>query len=390
MTEEANVNASGALEAGIRDCPACAIGSEKEVERSQEILVVQTDACPASSRCLLGKSCAARVYLPKDVDQATQRGVDAAVIFMSSLQWGQIIDNFREPQNMEGLAWSFYGTGAIGYLIMASYFCSIGETSGSRMCLFSACITVTPLIQMFALTDKSLVPILPFWLILVTFSVGFITIVVRLCGWAEKVFAWWMHIATTAAGALVGFTVDNMILQGSGLAARLPSIKSPCNGAGAAIGFAVLLCMVLCKKTTNRTGALLATALFLYQPWPEVVKIFSYPASGADFDLSYIYFNMLGSALELSRCIYIQDWIWIICEISATFIKGVLLSVSIFVANERLPVPFLNPFSLHVLVGFNIAISIYAFVLFAYLPRKPISETHDQEPTREEDPESSV
>jgi hypothetical protein len=261
---------------------------------------------------------------------------------------------------------------------MSSYFASIGETAGGRMALFKSSTTATVLVQMFTLAEKPLVPVVPFWIIIMIYGVGAINIAVKLCGRGKRAFELWMHLQAITAGALVGFTVANGILADTDLFADIPYAKEPCNYAAAFAGFAVVGCMVLCKNTNNQTGALLAGLLFLYQPLPEIWEVFSHPAAGADFNLTYIYCNMVGSVLGLSRCIYIWNKIWLTLEWWAVVVKGMIISVAILVANERLSVPFLNPFSRDFLTNFNIVILLYVVLNFAFLPRrKPISGAPD-------------
>jgi hypothetical protein len=152
-----------------------------------------------------------------------------------------------------------------------------------------------------------------------------------------------------------------------------------------------MLNMVLRGKTTNQTGASLAVILFTYQPLPEIWKILSHPSAGGDFSITYIYFIMLGCSLGLTRAIYIWDGVWLVLEVWAVSVKGMLLSVAIVVANARLPAPFMTPLCRNMLIAFNIAILIYVSVLFAFLPRKkPVADPEYKEPTTRKDLESAV
>jgi hypothetical protein len=364
----------------LDDPPRCAL--QEQPTRSTSAGVdsptsgPQADACPTSQ---YGRLC------PKDADQATRLAVDVSVIFAVSLQWGQIYENFLHPEVMEGLVWPFYVSGATSYFVMASYYCSNGDIEICRVVLCSAWMTLTPVIQMFAYREKRLVPFLLFVVLMATFILGTIIITARLCGTGERVFALWMHVMTIMAGALVGYTVSHEILHDTGLLAGSPSTKSAFNIAASDIGCAVLLCMVVNKRTTNQTGALLATILNLYMPLPQIWDNFSHPAKAADFSISYIYFIMLASSLCLPRSLYVRDMIWLILEMCGVFVKGVLISISVLVANARLPTPFLTPLRRNLLIVFNIAAIFFASVLFAFLPkRKSIEESQNKEPTCED------
>jgi hypothetical protein len=384
MTKEVTVDVLGpqSTSTDLEDPPKCAF--QEQPARATSTGVDSAPSCRQADACPLSQYARGRLC-PKNADQATKLAVDVSVIFALSLQWGQIYENFVYPEVMEGLVWPFYASGATAYLIMASYYCSTGEIEICRVVIFSAWITLTPLIQMFAYREKPLVPFLPFVVLMATFTLGTIIITAWLCGTGERVFAWWMDVVTTIAGALLGYTVSHEILHDTGLLAGFPWTKLACDSAASAVGFAVLLCMVLNNRTTDQTGALLATILNLYMPLPEIWENFSQPAEAADFNMSYIYFIVLGSCLGLPRSLYIRDMIWLILEVWGLFVKGVLISISVLVANARLPTPFLTPLRRNLLIVFNIAAIFFASVLFAFLPkRKSIEESQNKEPTCED------
>jgi len=100
-----------------------------------------------------------------------------------------------------------------------------------------------------------------------------------------------------------------------------------------------------------------------------------HPESAKDFQLSFVYFNVMGNALGMARALHIQNSVWLVGASWGCFVGGVVMSASILIANMRLPTQFLGPASLITLVSFNVAFLIYATLLFVFLPKQQQSPT---------------
>jgi hypothetical protein len=363
-----------------------AAGQQKAPNAAIACVADQVEKAEASGQQEADSRCCARRRLCaaflSDADKVTKLGVSLSMPFFFMLQSGQIVENVRNPKGMEGLRWNFFAAGALGFLVLSTFMCKIGEVAQARNQIFGAIITLTPMIQMFAYRGKVLVPHLPFFFIVVIITAGVVILVVRLCGRGQEVFATWMHIATIVAGGLVGYTVEYEVLYDIGVQARFPEIASASEGAITLAGFAVVLCMVVCKRTTDSTGGWLAIFLFTYMPLPQIWENCVHPESAAGFSILFIYCNMMANGPGLARALYIRNAIWISFAGWACFVKGVLLSATVLIANARLTTSFLTPLRAHMLIAFNGAFLFYATVLFTSMVRtKPLEEPQNEETT---------
>jgi hypothetical protein len=332
--------------------------------------------------------CASRLCATfKDVDKATNLGVNLSLFLFLFLQQGQIIKNFRDPDSMAGLRWNGDGAGAMADLIMATFFCSIGETGQARVNIFGTISNLIPVIQMFAYRppgspNPALVPALPFFVYVTLVVVGLIIVLMRFGGRWESTFARWVKITTVLGGALVAYTLTYEIQCDLGFTEKRPVVTKATNVAAMLAGGAVLLCMVLLKKTGDSTGPWLATLLYIYMPLPQIWENFVHPASAADLSTSFIYFYVTANGLGLARAMYTRCWMWVIGAGWACML-GVVMSAGVVMASARLPEPFLTPLNLCALIGFNAAFIVYGALLYFSLGRKkqPVDEPQHQDPT---------
>jgi hypothetical protein len=299
-------------------------------------------------------------------------------------------------------------------LILASFFCSIGETAQASVNIFGTVSAMTIVIQMFVhqfpptLTrsySSVLVPPIAFFIILSIVVPGVVVVLVKMLGRGKQAFARWMHLATMMGGALVAVTLNVWIQRETGVEAAWPELMKASNTASAVVGFVVVYCMALLNKTTNNTTGWLATLFFMFVHLPRIWENFVHPASAAGVDtpeiylsipfvrpatvegvdISQIYISMLGHGLGLARGLYIRNTIWIVGAGWSCFVGGVLRSASVLIADARLSTPFLTPLSAILLIAFNIFFLFYAsMLLFCFLGRKePMKERPDQEATDE-------
>jgi hypothetical protein len=310
-----------------------------------------------------------------DVEKVTQLGVNLSAFFFAFLQWGQIITNFRNPEEMLGLRWDGYGAGAMGDLILASLFCNLGEYAQARVNILGTISTLVPIIQMFAYSPPwspgpALVPPLPFFIMIAIALAGMVLIFIRFCGKGEKAFARWMKICAILGGGLVGYMLVYEMQHDMGFDVRYPMWAKGNDLAVFCSGFVVLLVLVWCKMTTDNTGAWLATFLFMYMPLPQIWQNIKRPASAVDFNISWIYFCTLGNGLGLARAIHIDSKLWMTGTIWACLTGGLLMSGSVLSANRKLPEPFLTPLTEHLLMAFNLSFLVYFCCLVTFFTRK--------------------
>jgi hypothetical protein len=330
---------------------------------------------PRADEASASLGCAARLCAAfQDADKATELGVNLSIFFFLFLQQGQIIANFRKPEGMLGLRWNGYVAGAMGDLILASFFCNIGELAQASVNVFGTIAALINMIQMFAYRppgspDPVLVPTLPFFMIMAVVVVGLLVISLRFCGKGKEAFAKWKHIMTILGGAVVTFTLNYEVLDDLGVRAKFPILMKCTSSVTAATGFAVLLCMVLLNKTNDTTGPWLATILFMYAPLPQIYENLLHPASAEDFKRSFIYCNTIANGLGLARAIYTRNALWMTGAGWSCF-AGVMMSASCVIASARLDDPFMTDVNRGCLISFNVAFLVYAAMLYNFLPRK--------------------
>jgi hypothetical protein len=310
----------------------------------------------------------------QDADKATELGVNVSLFFVALIEQGQIVANFRHPEDMVGLRWNGYCAGSMHDLILASFFCSIGEPAQTRVNIFGCLITFFPLLQMFAYRlpgspEPGLVPPIPFFILTAVIISGLLIISLRSCGKGKDAFDRWMHFLTMLGGALVAFSLTYEIQDDLGVNASRPVLAKAINGGAGSAGFVLLLCMVLMKRTSNSTGPWLATLLFMYMPLPQIRENFVHPASAADFAIEWIYCFVMANGLGMARAVYTRNVLWVTGAAWSCF-AGVLMSASVVVASARLPEPILTPLELCCLISFNVAVLAYAAMLYVLLGRK--------------------
>jgi hypothetical protein len=337
-------------------------------------------ARPPTRRCLGGRL----IDAFHDVDKATELGVTLSVFCLVFHLWGQITCNFMNPKGMEGLRWPGYVARAMADLMLASSFCSAGETAQAGANILGTISALTIVIQMsvyklpttftsasYLRLFKGLVPPMAYLLTLAIVVPGVVVVLVRMCGRGKTTFDKWMRIATMLGGAVVGYTVNCEIQRDLDFDASAGFVV----GTSAVVGFVVVYCTVLLNKTTDNTGVLLVTLLVLYVPLPQIWENFFRPASGAGFDISQIYLSMLGNGLVLARGLHIQNKTWIIRAGWSCLVGGVLQSLSLLIANARLVhAPFLTQLSAILLLAFNGAFLLYASLLVAFMRRSTLVE----------------
>jgi hypothetical protein len=326
-----------------------------------------------------------------DVDKATKLGVKLSLVFLIFKLWGQIINNSRNPTEMESLRWPDYAIGAMADLILASFFCSIGETVQAGVNIFGAISALTIVTQMCvykppAFTrafDPHSVPATAAIFLPSIVIPGVVIILMKMCGKGEEVFARWMQMTPALGGGLVAYTISYEAQRHLGFETTDHNLMKASNAAALVVGFVILFCMALLKQTTGNTSGLLAMIVCMLQPLPQIWENFVRPASAAGVDISAVYLAMLGNGLGLARGWYIRNAIWIVGAGWACFIGGMLQSSSVLIANARVLAPFLTPLSHNVLIAFNLAFLCYACQLFSFVRRRrPMEESQNKEPTR--------
>jgi hypothetical protein len=338
------------------------------------------DEAGAPWRCF-SRLCAAF----QDADKATELGVNVSLFFVAFIEQGQIVANFRHPEDMVGLRWNGYWAGSMHDFILASFFVSIGEPAQARVNIFAGLMIFFPLLQMFAFrlpgsSEPGLVPPLPFFILVAVIIFGMIIISLSFTGKGKDAFGRWMQCLTILGGALVAFSLSYEIQHDLGFEKAWPSLAKSINIGASSAGSVLLLLMLLLKKTSKSTGPWLATLLFMYMPLPQIRENFVRPASAAGFSTVWIYCFVMANGLGLARAMYTGNVLWVTGAAWSCF-TGVLMSASVLVASARLPEPILTPLENWCLISFNAAVLAYATMLYVLLwgKKQPVKELKEED-----------
>mmetsp|Transcript_42235 Transcript_42235/g.106388 ORF Transcript_42235/g.106388 Transcript_42235/m.106388 type:complete len:434 (+) Transcript_42235:90-1391(+) len=320
------------------------------------------------------------LYQEPDMDKFTDLAVTMSTIPFLFIQIPQIISNFTEKIPR---AWTGIVSGGMGNLLLCTFFADGGEWAQARVQAIGAITNIFVVAQARFIPTDPIVPIVPFIGVMVIMVAGLVIPLLKATGKADKFFAPWLKGTTIIGATVLCFALTYSIMDdgpalvdGPGETSRTcvkddnaeqedsfgPDLMIP--GIVSLVGFSVSTLCVYCGITTSSTGGILATALFMYMPVPQLIKNLVNPAEGMGFNLGFVYFGVLGNGLGLSRALYTRNYVWLSGSSWGCFGGGVIMSITVLVANAQCDKAFLSTTGVVLLVAFNAAFLIYSAALF--------------------------
>jgi len=271
------------------------------------------------------------------MDKLTKFAVNLATFAYLPLQVPQIVKNFeaKDRTELEGLAWQGTTTGALGNLLLCTYFASKQEWAAVRVQAIGAITNFAVVVQIW---NAGYCPQVPFFVFSAIMIVGLVIPLLKAMRClSERVFSMWQEQATTAIGAgallsLVGSTIvphNDWVLGGMGL--------------GGVLLMVVLLALRPPRLVPllGKLGGWLATYLFMFMPVPQVVYNFVDHEKAKSFAIGFAVLAAIGNGLCTSRALFTKDAIWFTGAIWGTLIGGWLTAMSVYFAGYLQLLPFI-------------------------------------------------
>jgi len=239
------------------------------------------------------------------------------------------------------------------------------------------------------------VPGVPFACVMAIMIIGLIIPLLKAMGKGEKVFGGWLKATTIVGMTVLFFSLTYSIIEdGGALMKEADAASRTCNqtlakelmasmtnatsgdtakaekpdimipGLVSVAGLVLSSLLVYFNVVGDSMGGILATMLFMYMPVPQLVKDLVNKVEAAKFNLGFIYFGTAGNGLGLSRALYTRNYVWLAGSSWGCFVGGVLLSITILIANGTCDVSFLSAGGVALLCSFNAVFLIYSAILF--------------------------
>merc|ERR1712032_62398 len=206
---------------------------------------------------------------------------------------------------------------------------------------------------------KHLIDPIPFFTILVVMVVGLVLPALRVCGLLQESFGKWITTTTVIGLSSLCFSLSNQAVDVLNLQDDTLLIRGIATGIGLLLG----ILWVASGKSGPSTGGALATALFMFMPVPQVVQNLVNPSALNQFNPGFIYLNVLGNGLGMSRAMFTNNWVWLIGALWGCYIGGVIMAFTVVLANHRVTPAILTKPSEIILWIFVIIFVLYTLLL---------------------------
>lgn len=257
----------------------------------------------------------------------TTMAVNLATFAYLPLQVPQIIKNMQAKQSTDlaGLQWQGFCTGALGNLLLCTYFASKGEWAAVRV---QAIGSITNYIVVVQIWHAGYCPDAPFFLFLGIILVGLVLPLFKamrlVSNWAFNI---WTEL-TTAIGmgtllSVVASTVkpDNMtVFAVAGI-----------------VGAHDMVLLLLVRPAwliacVGQLSGWLATLLFMFMPVPQIIENFADHEKAKTFAIGFAFLAATGNGLCTFRALYIKDPIWFTGAFWGTLVGGWVTALSVWAA----------------------------------------------------------
>jgi len=283
-------------------------------------------------------------------DTATTVAVNLATFAYLPLQVPQIVQDAeaKSPKELAGLAWQGFLTGALGNLLLCTYFAGKREWAAVRVQAIGAATNFAVVVQIWF---AGYCPTVPFFVFAVVITIGLLIPLLKACrAFPARAFQLWNQ-ATTAIGlaallSLVASTVvpkNDWVLMGGGLTGLLVA------------GLLLLFKPARLAPLMAVLSGWLATLLFMFMPVPQVINNFMEPANAKSFALGFVILGTLGNGLCCARALFTKDAIWFTGAFWGTIVGAWLMAVSVYVAGYL---------GLWPLLAYTVGLTAYFVALF--------------------------
>jgi len=270
------------------------------------------------------------------MDELAKVAVNVSTFAYPPLQVPQIVKNFQAKDRTElaGLAWQGYVTGALGNLLLCTYFTSKKEWAAVRVQAIGAITNFAVVVQIWL---AGYCPQVAFFVFATIIAVGLVIPLLRIVRCLPaRGFSLWQEV-TTAIGmgallSLIGSTIvpdNNWVLGGTGLA-----------------GVLMMLALLLLRPprlvpVLGRLSGWLATYLFMFMPVPQVINNLLHHEKASSFAIGFAVLAAIGNGLCTARALFIKDLVWFTGSIWGTLVGGWLSALSVYFAGYLRVLPFI-------------------------------------------------
>uniref|UniRef100_A0A7S1QUF6 Uncharacterized protein n=1 Tax=Alexandrium catenella TaxID=2925 RepID=A0A7S1QUF6_ALECA len=270
------------------------------------------------------------------MDRLSKLAVNLATFTYLPLQVPQIVKNLQanDPTDLAGLAWQGTTTGALGNLMLCTYFASKREWAAVRVQAIGA---ITNFMVVTQIWHAGYCPTVPFFVFLAIICVGLVIPLLKAVRCLPaRAFSVWTE-ATTAIGlgallSLVGSTAvpnNDVVLGVTGL-----------------VGVAIMLVLLITRPPRlvplmGRISGWLATYLFMFMPVPQVIDNFINHEKAKSFAIGFAVLAAIGNGLCTSRALFMKDSVWFTGAIWGTVVGGWLTAMSVYFAGYLQLLPFI-------------------------------------------------
>jgi len=294
--------------------------------------LVDVEEAPEQARsCSFVNGAAATSQDPRAArfDRLTNLAVNLATFAYLPLQVPQIWKNHlaKTDAELEGLAWQGFTTGALGNLLLCTYFTGKAEWAAVRVQAIGCITNYIVIVQIYW---AGFCPAPAFFAVSGVIGLGLVMPLLKVVRvLPDSAFAVWQK-ATTVIGmgslfSLVGSTIvpkNDYVLGGSALA-------------GVLLAGGLLLARTPCITRLLATlGGWLATLLFMFMPVPQILNNFLDAELAKSFALGNAILATIGNGLCVSRALFIKDAIWFTGAIWGTVVAGFVMCLSVSVAGQ--------------------------------------------------------
>lgn len=320
-----------------------------------------------------------KLWQEPDMDKISDFAVTLSTLPFLFIQMGQIIANFDKPKKIPA-AWTGLVSGGMGNLLLCTFFTDGGEWAQARVQAIGAITNIFVVAQARFLPEEPLVEIEPFLVVIILMVSGLVIPLLKALGKCDRLFAYWLKMTTVIGATVLCFSLVYSILDDgarllddSAETSRTCAPKDESGRKGPDLLIPGIVSLVGCLAsalcvflgiTTSSTGGILATALFMYMPVPQLFKNLVDASAATGFSLGFVYFGTSGNGLGLARALYTRNYVWLAGSSWGCFVGGVLMSITLLIANKNCDVSFMTKGSVATLIVFNAVFIIYAAALF--------------------------
>jgi len=300
-----------------------------------------------------------------DMDKLTDLAVTLSTFPFLFIQIPQIYSNFVAPHEIPA-AWTGIVSGGMGNLLLCTFFADGGEWAQARVQAIGAITNIFVVAQARLLPKQPIVPLVPFLVVMLVMIAGLVIPLLKAMGRADNAFDLWLKGTTIIGATVLCFSLTYSIMDDGAalLGGSAGEVDELVPSVISLVGLVVSSLCVHFGVTTSSTGGILATVLFMYMPVPQLIKNLVDESAAQGFNLGFVYFGLLGNGLGMPRALYTRNYVWLSGSSWGCFVGGVLMSVTLLIANSRSDVSFITGASAILLTLFNVCFLVYSAAVF--------------------------